>query len=257
MSHDPIYDTISLSELFAVASEAALRAKEILSEAYFHIVKFEIKSNAHDYVTEYDKWIEKEIIQTIRKEFPDHSILGEETGYNQLGSNFTWIVDPIDGTWNFVRKIPSFCTSIGLSYKDQLILGIVIDPMAGELYVGKKGKGATLNSFPIHTSPVENLESAGISLRSGLMLTHNLTGEAGVIRHTGATALDLCYVAKGALEAFIEHDVLPWDFAAGALIVQEAGGIVTNWQQKDLLPTQKESIVASNPKLYHTILNKL
>jgi myo-inositol-1(or 4)-monophosphatase len=223
--------------------------------------------NAVNLVTDADRQAEQAIVETIRKAFPDHQILAEEGGLaSRSHSPFKWIIDPLDGTTNFAHGFPAYCVSIGLEYQGHCTLGVVLDPTRQELFIGEAGTGAFLNNQPIRVSRTA-------SLNGGLLVTgfaydiresadNNLDHfarfslRAQGVRRTGAAALDLCYVASGRLDGYWELKLRPWDMAAGIVILQEAGGQVTDFKGGPLSIYGKE-IVASNGIIHEEMLGVL
>ena len=211
----------------------------------------------NDFVTLVDRGAEAEIIRTVHKAYPNHAILGEEGG--QLGENeVTWIIDPLDGTTNFLHRLPHFAVSIGIQVKGVLQHGVIYAPCTQDLYVASRGAGATLNNRRIRVSNCRDLDQAlvgtGVPIRAAKlpaylpMLTTIVENTAGV-RRAGAASLDLAYVAAGRLDAFWELDLKPWDIAAGMVLVQEAGGMISEiYGNGD--PLNTGNILVGNPKLH-------
>ncbi|MBR5626203.1 MAG: inositol monophosphatase [Thermoguttaceae bacterium] len=243
-----------------VAVQAALEAGAILREKVGRI-GFREKGRA-DLVTEADLAAQKKIAEIVLSKFPDHAFLGEESdGGNQLaefecGSRspknhpFTWIVDPLDGTTNFVHQVPLFATSIGLSRGTELICGVIFNPMNNELFTAAKGHGVFLNGQPIRVSKITELEGALASISFPTQTTLEspdylafvrLVPHCQAMRRTGSTAINLAYLAAGRFDAVSCFAPHPWDVVAGVLMIQEAGGIVT---QPDGSPFE-----LSNPRL--------
>lgn len=217
------------------AIEAAAAEIRRLSDTAFKISN---KDGRNDLVTEVDHASEAAIISVIKKEFPDHYILTEESGALPQDSEYKWIVDPIDGTVNFAHHIPICCISIGLEFRGQMILGAVYNPFMNELFIAEKGAGATFNGKSIAVS--KKSEVANACLVTGFPYTYldEPNGPLQVferfirrgvpVRRLGSAAIDLCWVACGRFDGFWEHKLHAWDSAAGCLMVQEAGGTVTN-----------------------------
>ena len=250
-----LVNDIPISSLESVAVSAALRAADIVKEGFYSSLTIQEKSGPHDLVTQFDKAAEDAIIETISKSFPDHAFLGEESGITGvLQKQITWVIDPIDGTWNFSRQIPAFGCSIAAMFENVLYVGAVIDPIASELFVAKKGYGATMNGKKLSISKRSDFLHAGISVHTDFL--KNAPSQPGVLRRSGTTVLDMCYVAKGSLEGFIDRNINLWDFAASMLIVQEAGGKVTTLDNKPLSfdPKIKQSLIASNGYLHKEIV---
>ena len=224
-------------------------------------VTYDLKSRAN-LVTKADIACQKAILQIIKKNFPDHDFLAEENGLKNTGSAWKWIIDPIDGTTNFAHTMPHFSTSIALAYQNEIVLGGVYDASADEMFLARKGKGATLNGKKIQVSSVQKVENSllvtgfpyGKELRmkellprfeAFLMACHD-------VRRLGSAALDLCWIAAGRFDGYWEDSLRPWDVAAGKLILEEAGGKVTTyngkpWKQVETFGTQT---VASNGKIH-------
>jgi myo-inositol-1(or 4)-monophosphatase len=207
------------------------------------------KSSINDLVTEADHASEKAIIGLIQSQFPDHFILSEETGEMASLSDTKWIIDPIDGTINFANGIPICCVSIGVEHKGEMILGSVYNPFMNELYFAEKGQGATLNGRPIKVSN-KDLDSEN----GPLQVFEKLVRKAIPVRRLGSAALDLCWTAAGRFDGFYEHKLQPWDSAAGFLMVEEAGGKVTDLKGNAYNPYQP-GIIATNGFIHDQLLS--
>ncbi|MCU0614885.1 MAG: inositol monophosphatase [Desulfobacterales bacterium] len=224
------------------------------------------KKGAIDLVTEADLESEKAIISIIHTAFPEHSILAEESGLNHGNGEHQWIIDPLDGTTNFAHELNIFAVSIAFSYKDDISLGFVLNPISGELFTAEKGKGAKLNGFPISVSNTQKVSES--LLVTGFPYNHpeiidsimfrftRCTKAAQGIRRLGSAALDLCFVACGRFDGFWEQNLKPWDTAAGALIAEEAGARVTDFSGNSYNINQKE-ILATNNKIHHEMTGLL
>lgn len=219
-----------------------------------------------DLVTEADLAIEKLIVSRIRKAFPSHSILGEEGTCYQNSDSHLWVIDPIDGTTNFAHRVPHFAISIGYYCKGIAEIGVVANPVSGEIFMAIRGSGATLNDQPIEVSKhalnlTQALVATGFYYDRGSMMEqtlgaiHNLF-EKNIhgMRRFGAASLDFCYVACGRFDAYFEFSLNPWDFAAGRLIVEEAGGNVSTCNGLELTLT-RNSIAASNGILHESLVS--
>lgn len=242
------------------AVEAASR--EILR---FNDLDFKItnKEGINNLVTEVDHASEKAIMDVIRKHHPDHYILSEEIGEIVQDSAYKWIIDPIDGTVNFAHHIPICCISIGVEYQGKMIMGAVYNPFMKEYFFAERGKGATLNDKPIQVSTEENAEKACVV--TGFPYTYldqpngplevfaRLIRKGIPVRRLGSAAIDLCWVACGRFDAFYEHKLQAWDSAAGFLIVEEAGGQVTDLKGDPYSPYQP-GIIASNGKVHERLM---
>jgi len=224
------------------------------------------KKGAIDLVTEADIGSEKKIIQTIRRHFPDHAILAEERGREPGLPEYQWIIDPLDGTTNFAHQLPIFAVSIAFSFRKEVSVGIVLNPISGELYTAVRGQGALLNGWPIHVSESrsvsESLLVTGFPYNFGDILESVvgrfkscLMASRGV-RRLGAAALDLCFVACGRFDGFWEENLKPWDTAAGMLIVAEAGGRVTDFKGKKYGVDDRE-ILATNGCIHRELMSLL
>ncbi len=244
-----------------IAVNAALKAGKIAMDYYQKPKTIEHKGIV-DLVTAADKLSEKKIISEIKKEFPDHGFMGEEGEAIESGSDYKWIIDPIDGTTNFAHNIPFFCVSIALQKKDEIILGVILNPVTNDLYVAEKGRGATLNNKKIKVSDTEKLIDSVVvfgfpyvgeeKIRKIIDSQHKLHGKIQAGRRFGAAALDLCYVASGLAEGFYEYSLKQWDVAAGSLILREAGGKITDFkgERKEIAT----DIIASNGKIHEQLL---
>ena len=249
--------------------------KEVLLEATgagaaelvrFFNQQFEInfKEGRNNLVTTADHASEKAIIAIIKKHFPDHYILTEESGELVSSSNIKWIIDPIDGTINFAHGIPLNCVSIGIEKDGALIMGAVYNPHMNEFYFAEKGKGAFLNDQPIHISSEENLMHSCLvtgfpyvyinDVNGPLEVFNKLIREAVPVRRLGSAAIDLCWTAAGRIDGFYEHKLEPWDSAAGVLIVEEAGGTVTNLKGNPFSVYQ-HGIIATNGKIHQQLVD--
>ena len=207
-----------------------------------------------DFVSEVDKLAEAEIIKELRRAYPDHAILAEESGATGKGP-LTWVIDPLDGTHNYLRGIPHFCVSIALLDKGVPVHAVVFDPLRDELYTASKGDGAYLNDRRMRVSKRENLGGAMIAtgfpfrqrehLVPQLDMTRAILGQAEDIRRSGSAALDLAYVAAGRYDGYFEIGLKPWDMAAGVLLVHEAGGRYCDFAGRDGIPPSG-NIIAGN-----------
>ncbi len=254
-------------EYLEAAVLAAKEAGKIHRKYFNQKLKINIKGTPFDLVTVADIESEKKIVEVIRGYFPGHNFVGEEEQYDNTDSQYTWIIDPLDGTNNFAHSLPIFCVSIALAKNDELILGVIYDALRDELFYAEKNKGAFLNEQKITVSDINKL--AGSLLITGFyydrgkdmmetldkmkqFLQLNITG----IRRFGSAALDLCYVACGRASGFWEYVLNPWDFSAGKIIVEEAGGEVSG-RYGENISLQKSYIVASNGKIHNAMLEVL
>ena len=245
-----------------VALAAAEAAGEILRSSFGREQSVRYKGEV-DPVTEVDERAEEKIGGMLREAFPDYGILAEEGGATASGGEYRWIVDPIDGTVNFAHGLPAFCVSIALERAGEIVLGVVHDPIAEEVFVAERGGGATLNGRPIRVSGTDELIRALVATgfpydRDTMPAALDLFGRFAVltqgVRRIGSAALDVCYVAAGRLDGYYERGVKPWDIAAGVLILEEAGGKATGFQGEGL-DLEGSEIVASNTALHPSIVD--
>jgi myo-inositol-1(or 4)-monophosphatase len=242
------------------ATEAG--AKELLR---FFDTDFKItnKEGINNPVTEADYAAEKTIFEVIQKDYPSHYILSEEEGAIKTDSEYKWIIDPIDGTINFANSIPICCVSIGLEHNGEMIMGAVYNPFMNEFFFAQKGFGASLNdkklSVSNKTSVVQSCLVTGFPYtyldepNGPLQVFEKLIRKGVPVRRLGSAALDLCWVAAGRFDGFYEHKLQPWDSAAGVLIVQEAGGKVSDFNG-DPYSVYQPHIVATNGKIHEELL---
>lgn len=253
-----------MREFIDTAISAAKEAAKI-HKKYFN-TDFEVKTKgkSFDLVTIADTEAEKAVVSLIRSNFPDHNILAEEEKYSKTDSKYRWIVDPLDGTNNFANKIPFFSVSIALAKDGEAIVGVVYDCLRDELFSAQKGKGAFLNGQAISVNLAKGLKQSilitGFYYDRGSAMVKNLEDvkqflqkEILGIRRFGSAALDLCYVGCGRAAGFWEFELNAWDFAAGKLIVEEAGGRVTG-RGGEAIRLEKSFVVASNNKIHSQML---
>jgi len=238
--------------------KAAFEAGKLLMDKFESGLRVEFKGK-YDLVTEADRQAEALIIKLIRERYPDHDFLAEEGDYTETGSDYRWIIDPLDGTTNYAHGFPWFAVSIALEVKGRLELGVVYNPYVGDFYVAERGSGAFLNERRLKVSTIDTLERS--LLATGFAYDHKkcksnnydyftrFQKEAQACRRPGAASLDLASVAAGRFDGFWELKLKPWDLAAGILLIEEAGGLVSNF---DGLPMTLESqeCMASN-RLIH------
>lgn len=227
-------------------------------------ISIDIKGK-NDFVTEVDRQAEYIIIETIKNAYPDHAFLAEESGKTG-DSEYLWIIDPLDGTTNFLHGFPHFAISIALQYKDRLDQAVIYDPVKQELFTASQGKGAQLNSKKIRVSAQRTIDGAllgtGFPFKEEHDMERFINGfksffpQAAGIRRAGAASLDLAYVACGRLDGFWEYDLKSWDIAAGILLIQEAGGLISD-MQGDSKHMETGNIVTANPKLFKEMLKHL
>ncbi len=243
-----------------IAVKAARRAGAIINRASQDIGTLTIKSkNFNDFVSEVDVAAERAIIDTLKDAYPSHGFLGEESGSTSHQSDFIWIIDPLDGTTNFLHNFPQYCVSIALQHKGEITQAVIYEPNRNDLYTATKGRGAFLNDKRIRVSKCDKLQEALIGtgfpfrdfkyLDDYLNMFKSMIQKTTGIRRAGSAALDLAYVASGALDGFWEIGLSPWDIAAGGLLIQEAGGIVTDLSgQTGWL--ESGNILVASPKIH-------
>ena len=257
-----------MDPLLNIAIEAARSSSKIILRYMDRVDSIRIdQKNHNDFVTEVDKSSERAIIQTIQKKYPYHRIITEETGLIETDTNtdVTWIIDPLDGTTNYIHGFPQFSISIAVRFKDQLQQGVIYDPIRDELFSASRGQGAKLNNKRIRVSARPQLGDAllgtGFScrlsedqLQAYFRVIQTLASQTAGLRRAGSAALDLAYVAAGRLDGFWEMGLKIWDMAAGVLLIKEAGGMVAdNNNQENYLDTG--NIIAGNPKVFKALLN--
>lgn len=253
-----------MDELLKTAIDAAKLAGEIQLKYMKEELIIETKASEFDLVTQADKECEQKIIEMISEKYPEHSFLGEETGRADKESDYLWIIDPIDGTVNYAHRFPQFCCSIGLYYKGEAVLGVIYAPCDNELFYAQKNQGAFLNGQKISVSKISELKRCLLAtgfpalkdeaLRKNLDYFKTFLGKVQAIRRPGSAALDLCYVACGRLDGFWELGLSPWDTAAGAIILQEAGGKITNLDN-DTFDCHIKGLIATNGIVHKEIQN--
>lgn len=256
-----------MNPMLNIAASAARAAGKIILRYATRIDTLSVQSKRrNDFVSEVDHLAEQEIIRIIRRAHPRHSILAEESGTRQGDEEFQWIIDPLDGTTNYLHGFPHFAVSIALKHKDRLELGVVYDPFKEELFMAARGSGATLNHHKIRVSQLATLSGAllgtGIPYRQDqdlevyLLTLKSLIQDTAGVRRAGSAALDLAYVAAGRLDGFWEFALNPWDIGAGVVLIREAGGLVG-----DLAGGQSYmksgNILAANPKVFAAMVRRL
>lgn len=249
-----------------IAVRAARSAGNVIIRNLDRLDSLTIHSkDRNDFVTEVDRSAEREIISILRKAFPGHGILAEESGLSE-GDDYQWIIDPLDGTTNFLHGFPQFAVSIALRYKERLEHGVVYDPMRQELFTASRGDGAMLNDRRIRVTNRPSLEGALLGtgfpfkaqqhLEAYLDMFRALFPNTAGIRRPGSAALDLAYVAAGRLDGFWEIGLNIWDMAAGVLLIQEAGGLSSDFlAAHDYL--ESGNLVSGNPKVFAEILKTI
>lgn len=254
-----------MKEFLQIAEQACRRAGEIQREGLSKVLSVEFKGEIN-LVTDIDHACEAAIVELIQGTFPSHDILAEEGSGKRKDSEYKWVIDPLDGTTNYAHGYPLFCTSIALERRGEIILGAVYDPNRNEMFLGEQGAGATLNGNKLQVSDVKKLDHAMLATgfaynlretaNNNLNHFENFLLKAQAIRRDGVAAVDLCYVAAGRYDGFWELNLFPWDVAAGAIILREAGGQVTDFSGKEFDIYFKE-IVASNTRLHPAMIKVL
>jgi len=244
--------------------KAALEAGQLMKARFNSGFRVDNKDGVNDLVTEVDHASEKLIMEIIRNEFPDHFILSEEVGEIKMDSAYKWIIDPIDGTVNYANGIPICCVSIGVEHEGKMIMGAVFNPFMDEFFFAERGAGAYLNEQRIRVSDKDNVSHSCLvtgfpytylDLPNGPLEVFGRFIRKGIpVRRLGSAAIDLCWVAAGRFDGFYEHKLNAWDSAAGFLLVEEAGGKVTDFEGNYYSPYQPH-IVATNGKIHNKLLN--
>jgi myo-inositol-1(or 4)-monophosphatase len=250
-----------------IAVRAARKAGSIINRAALGGEGLKIRAKqANDFVTQVDQAAEEAIIGIVRAAYPEHGFLAEESGRSEGKAETVWIIDPLDGTTNFIHGFPQYCVSIGVQHRGSLAHAVVYDPTRNELFTATKGAGAFLNDRRIRVTKCLKLQDALVGTgfpfkelgRMDVYLAQlrTLMSTSSGVRRAGAAALDLAYVACGRLDAFWELGLSPWDMAAGALLIQEAGGLVADLKgEGDYL--DRGEIVAATPKIFPALLQSL
>lgn len=256
----------SFSSLTLIAMEAALAAGNLLLQGFGTHFSISSKEGRHNLVTEYDHKSEKLIIDFLTQNVPASSFLAEESGSSGT-SELLWIIDPLDGTVNFAHQIPVFSISIAAQKKGVVESAVIYQPITHELFVAEKGKGAFLNGSKITVSKITRIEDAFLSMGFPYDLAQNPfhciehfldTLRLGIpIRRLGSAAIDLAYTACGRFDAFFEAKLAPWDIAAGKLILEEAGGLITHWDRSPYDIFSKKTVLASNKHVHDSIVSVL
>lgn len=249
------------------AVKAARRAGTVIMRHADRLDRLAVEPKGrNDFVTEVDRRAEAEIIDILRHAYPDHGILAEESGNHDAGDQYLWIVDPLDGTTNFLHGYPHFAVSIALRNRGKLEQGVIFDPHRNELYTATRGQGARLNDRRIRVSGIADMPHALLGtgfpfktqqyLEQWIQVFRVLMPESSGVRRAGSAALDLAHVACGRFDGFWEFGLKPWDMAAGCLLIEEAGGRVSdpNGGQEHF---RSGDVVAGNPKIYEEMLRRI
>jgi myo-inositol-1(or 4)-monophosphatase len=244
-----------LNKIIEIAKEAG----QIVREGFGKTIDIEIKTNESNLVTQIDKASEKRIIEYVKKEFPTHGILAEESGASKNTSEYLWVIDPLDGTTNFAHGFPIFSISIGVQKNGLTLVGVVYDVMQNIVYSAESGGGACANNERINVSPNDKLQRALLVTGFPYNIAENpenaferfiaLTKASRGMRRLGSAAIDFCYVATGVFDGFWEVYLHPWDICAGKLILEEAGGIVTGFRG-ERIDIFSNKILATNKHIH-------
>ena len=252
----------ALHPMLNVAIKAARSAGSVINRASMDLDLLKVSTKSpNDFVTEVDQKAEEIIIETLLAAYPGHGILAEESGrsHGAANSEYVWIIDPLDGTTNFIHGLPFYAVSIALAFRDQIQQAVVYDPTRNDLFYASKGRGAYLNDKRLRVSKRtrmgDSLIGTGFPFRRGdnfqryMRMFEEVSQKCAGLRRPGAAALDLCYVAAGHYDAFFETGLSPWDIAAASLMITEAGGLIGNFTGESDYLYQRE-VLAGNPKIY-------
>jgi len=253
--------------MLIIATKAARKAGTIINRASQDVGSLTVHSKTfNDFVSDVDRAAEQAIIDVLKDAYPDHGFLGEESGESNQEAENIWIIDPLDGTTNFLHNFPQYCVSIALQQKGVLTQAVIYDPVRNDLFTATKGRGAFLNDKRIRVTNRAKLQDALVAtgfpyrdfthLETYLDMLRDMIKKTTGIRRPGSAALDLAYVAAGLVDGFFEINLSSWDIAAGALIVQEAGGIVGDFEGNESW-LKTGNIVAGNPKVFAQMLQVL
>jgi len=259
----------ALHPMLNIAIKAARAAGSIINRASLDVDRLQVNTKApNDFVTEVDVAAEAAIIDILLGAYPGHGILAEESGgaRGARDSEYVWIIDPLDGTTNFIHGLPTYAVSIALAFREQVQQAVVYDPARNDLFFASKGRGAFLNDRRLRVSKrtrlADSLIGTGFPFRQGddferyLKIFEKVMRACAGVRRPGAAALDLCYVAAGWYDGFFETGLSPWDVAAGSLLVTEAGGLVGNFTGEANFLHRRE-VVAASPKIYGALVQML
>lgn len=255
-----------------IAARAAREAGKIIRRAAEDVSSIDVqKKGMNDFVTEVDRACEQTIIMAIKKSYPTHSILGEESGFTEgsgEGKDWEWVIDPLDGTTNFIHGFPQYCISIALKHKGRVEHGLIYDPLREEEFSASRGRGAALNGRRLRVTNLPSLEGAligtGFPFRKDqaphmdayLAMFKDIASEAAGLRRPGSAALDLAWLAAGRMDGFFELGLSEWDIAAGSLMVTEAGGLIGDIAGGHR-HMENGNVVAASPKVFKSLLQKI
>lgn len=256
-----------MQPMLSIALNAARKAGEVIESSFERLDLINVEEKGqNDFVSEVDRKAEAEVIYHLKKAYPDHRFLGEEGGKSgNPDSDYEWIIDPLDGTTNFLHGIPHFAVSVACFFKGQLEHGVVLDPIKREEFTASRGKGATLNGRRLRVSKRNSMNGALIGTGipfNGYALSHidpylecmkEIAGQTAGVRRPGSAALDLAYVAAGRFDGFWEMNLKTWDIAAGILLLKEAGALTSDFQG-DIKFLEKGNVVCATPKVFKPLL---
>lgn len=256
-----------MQPILNIAIEAARAAGEIIVRQADNLERIKVsEKNGSEYFSEVDIRAEQTIIHYILKTFPDHGIIAEESGNHNEDAETVWIIDPLDGTTNYLHGLPGYSVSIAIRVKNRIEHAVVLDPLRHECFSASRGHGAQLNSRRVRVSSRIQLKQAllgaGFPVRNDALrdkflgASQRLFGQCAGIRRSGSAALDMAYVACGRLDGMFEFGLRPWDFAAGSLLIKEAGGMISDFAaSEDYL--KNGNIVAGNPKIFKALIQNI
>jgi myo-inositol-1(or 4)-monophosphatase len=252
-----------LPDLLSTMQSIAREAGSLLMDHFRGRVKVKIEyKGSADLVTIADRQSEALILERIHRDFPNHDVMGEEGTRIETGSDYKWYVDPLDGTTNFAHGYPVFCVSLAVEFQGWRIAGVIYDPTRDEMFTAEKGSGARLNGEPVHVSKTATVDQSLVATgfpsqkrhkNPNIYFYHHLTLRSHGVRRAGSAALDLCNVAAGRFDGFWEFNLNPWDTAAGVLIVEEAGGRVTDFSGGPFQIDSRETL-ASNGLVHDALI---
>lgn len=256
-----------MQPMLSIALNAARKAGEVIESSFERLDLINVEEKGqNDFVSEVDRKAEAEVIYHLKKAYPDHRFLGEEGGKSgNPDSDYEWVIDPLDGTTNFLHGIPHFAVSVACFFKGQLEHGVVLDPIKREEFTASRGKGATLNGRRLRVSKRNSMNGALIGTGipfNGYALSHidpylecmkEIAGQTAGVRRPGSAALDLAYVAAGRFDGFWEMNLKTWDIAAGILLLKEAGALTSDFQG-DIKFLEKGNVVCATPKVFKPLL---
>jgi myo-inositol-1(or 4)-monophosphatase len=241
-------------------------AGEIIRNYFGKNFSVEFKSDIRNLVTQADKESERTIIDFIKKKYPSHGILAEESGSQSINSDYLWVIDPLDGTSNFAHGLPIFSVSIGLQFKEEIIMGVIYDIMRDKLYYAEKGSGAFRDNIKLSVSKNDKIEESFLVTGFPYNINENpentfekfiaMIKASRAVRRLGSAAIDFCYLAEGVFDGFWEVHLNPWDICAGKLLVEEAGGLVTDFNNNNI-NIHNKTILASNGKIHKQMISIL